>query len=545
MKILVSFERFKNPMVFGFFLVLWFGVLIFTGSLTSGYHFMDDHDLVRLNKELSGTTMANELDVFIGNIIAPKMRFRPFYILHRRLTVLLLGSDFTAWSVYMGMLGVFTAFLLYLFMKSCGFSVLESVFFSLLTLLGEQAAVWWRLGTGETLAMFLFSVSMYCMVKAHQAKSRSMRMFLYGMYIFFIVLATWCKEAFILVIPAQVMMLSWLVYREGGWAAVKKNWFAPVLFLFIGAVELVYVIFSVGTGGTYYAGYDGFSISKFIQTGLEGAASLHAWVILVQLIIVVFFIFKNRGNDVYRIGVSKPWVSYFVFPGVIAILVVIPQVLLYMKSGMTERYLLPAAFGFAFLIVTLLKFTREYSNDIVIGRQQIFSKRLVIYLVTILVGVVVLLQLRITRYTAMGFAQEGKDNNAWFQAIRDNTKERDFIVVVTHPLKYLESSVSFKVYLDYEIKRSNVVFIPGSGTIRETGHSFWGNLNKDFFRRNAVSDFSCNRGGDRKRIQAILIFPGLEKVFLKSAAEWFHPDGYKRIAINGGYVSYFRIEGRE
>jgi hypothetical protein len=147
-------------------------------------------------------------------------------------------------------------------------------------------------------------------------------------------------------------------------------------------------------------------------------------------------------------------------------------------------------------------------------------------------------QLRVTRYTANGFAREGRYTDGWFQSIRKNTRQQDLILVITHLRKYFETSVSFKAYLDIELDRKNTLFSPASLAIEPTKHTFWNHLNQPFF--SSSPGFRLSNPGDGKRIQAILIFPGLEKKFLEAPVQWFPPAHFERYTNAGGYVSYYK-----
>jgi hypothetical protein len=245
------------------FFLLWFGILTLTGTMFSGFHFTDDYDVLRIDKDISNTTIAREARIFFKDIFKSKLRFRPFYMLQRRLTTALLGNNFFAWSLYFGFLAVFTSFFLYLFMRKTGFSVTESVLFPCLTLLGEQAAVWWKLGANETPGMLMLSAAMLFMaLSLYSNRKKSLYNFL---FVLFAVIASWCKESFILMIPALVSWKIWLTYQKGETGdgdqtvpmtllrSVRKNLITAVILLLVCLAELVHIVTKVGTTGIQYA----------------------------------------------------------------------------------------------------------------------------------------------------------------------------------------------------------------------------------------------------------------------------------------------------
>jgi len=535
--------------VFVFFLLFWFAILILCGTLFSGYHFMDDHGILTESKEVANSNFQKEVKIFKKNLLDPKMRFRPFYWVHRRLMLAVMGTDFTAMSIYIGFLAVFTSFFLFLFMKKIGFSVVESILFVGLTLLGEQAAIWWRLGNNETLGMLMLSIALLFMalsVNTWQKRKKILYELLFGL---FVILASWSKESFILIIPALVFWKIWLTRQKkqepgqqeqtnnkqtakGTWLkALKENLVPGIPLLLVCLIELVHVIKNVGTTKIVYAGYEGFQLANFIKTGIQGFMAVHGWVILLLLILCL----RRPGGRFSR--KAPPWtprksfsLAYVYWAVLLGGLILIPQIVLYMKSGMMERYLLPGVMGVTFLMVVLLRYIRETD-----------SKKVVTIIGVVLLVVISLQQLRVTRYTAIGFANEGKQINAWLQSIEQNTNEQDKILVVTHMRRYYEGAFSLKIYLDEKSNRKNTLFSPVDLRVKSSVPGFWKELNKYFFSH--FSEFSLESSENREQLQAILIFPGLEEEFLKVSTPWFNPKQFKRYTNACGYVSYYKAAG--
>ena len=538
--------------VFLLFLVFWFAILTLCGTLFSGYHFMDDHGILTESKDVANSNLQKEVKIFKKNLLAPKMRFRPFYWAHRRLMLAVMGTDFTAMSVYIGFLAVFTSFFLFLFMKKTGFPAVESILFVGLTLLGEQAAIWWRLGNNETLGMLMLSIALLFMAlsaNTFQKRKKILYEFLFGI---FVILASWSKESFILIIPALVFWKIWLTRQKkqepgqqdptnskqtakGTWLeALKENLIPSILLLLVCLIELIHVIKNVGTTKILYAGYEGFQLANFIKTGIQGFMAVHGWVILLLLLLCLRRpggLFSRKPS---REASGRPCKSfsldYVYWAVVLGGLIFIPQIVLYMKSGMMDRYLLPGVMGFTFLMVVLLRYIRETGN-----------KKMVTIIAVLLLTVISLQQLRVTRYTALGFANDGKQINAWLQSIEQNTDEQDKILVVTHIHRYYEGTISLKIYLDEKSNRKNTLYSPVDLQAKSAAARFWKELNKYFFSH--FSEFSLESSENREQLQAILIFPGLEEKFLKASTPWFNPKQFKRYTNAGGYVSYYKAAG--
>jgi hypothetical protein len=601
------------------FCLLWFGILMGTGTLSSGYHLTDDQDLLRIGADLAGTTLGREIRIFLKGIFAPALRFRPVFELHRRVMTVVLGTDFTAWSIYFGILAVLTSFFLFLFLRKTGFSIVEALLFAVLTLLGEQAALWWKLGTNETIGMFILSLALLFMALSVDSTGKKKKILYETLFIFFTILASWCKESFILMIPALVAWKIWLTHQKSIksgagspnllWpfgpsrdslncspqainpvrrtptptqitntntrirplAAGGKNIISTVILLVICCLELLHIVKSIGTAGIQYAGYEGFRLSTFIVTGLRSFLAVHGWILGIELA-VLFFCLRRPGGfflpevtdagDRRRLGLESDIESKqtsigslrrrapgppqnfllekLLGPLVIGLLVVVPQIVLYMKSGMIERYLLPGIMGYTFLMIVFLRSLRESSGE---KEKKYFGKSWPEVVVLLVLAVVFLQQLRVTRYTASAFAFNGKQLNAWFQSLEQHTGPQDLLLIVTQPQKYFEASVSLKAYLNIEMKREKVLFSPASLTIEPSRHTFWHHLNQGFF--SVYPGFRLGHPGDRERIRGILIFPGLEKAFLEASADWFDPAYFERYTNAAGYVSYYRNPGEQ
>jgi hypothetical protein len=541
MKIKVTFFSIfrdnKLPVIFLFFLLMWFGILTLTGTLFSGYHFIDDHGIFKESQDVAHTTILREVNIFKRNLTVSTMRFRPFYWFHRRMMLVVLGADFTALSIYIGFLAVLTSFFLFLFMRKTGFSTIESVLFVCLTQLGEQAAVWWMLGTGETLGMLLLSLALLFLALSVFAERKKI---LYNvLFVIFTILASWTKESFILMIPAVMFLKIWLTYQKEEKPSCSsclrgENIVISVILLLIGIVELLHILKNVGTTGVVYAGYEGFSLSGFLKTAAQMTLSTHGWIILIQFAIIgILFYWKRKKGE----SASLIPLHTLLWPVILAGLIMAPQVTLYMKSGIQERYLLPGVMGYTFLMVVLLRYIRLNSPLSRQWKWKAKEKRPQL-IVLILLIIVVLLQLRVTRYTAIGFARDGQHTNAWLQSIGENTGAEDQVLVVTRMKKYYEASISLKTYMDFKMKRRNVLFSPVTLNIKPSKHIFWNQLNSDFYSH--FPGFRLQNPDDRDRVQTIIIFPSLEKRFLEMSVLWFKLAAFERYTNDGGYVSYYK-----
>ena len=340
----------------GIFL-FWFSFFFFSGCLLSGYHFTDDHQIIQFNLDLS-SSHTNFIEVSKQIILKDfQIRFRPLFYLHNIWETKLFGVNFHYWSIYTASLAAFTSFFLYLFARIVEFSISESLVFSVLALLGRQSEIWWRLGTNETIGSFFMSLSILFMgLSVYSKRQRK----LYE--ILFVVLAivmSLCKESFILLIPAILFWKIWLYKTRNNlrWGdAIKSNITSIMILLFIVIAELLFIKFFVGTTKIVYAGVEGFQPMKYVYTAIRLSSYGGIGLILLQSGILVFFVCSR--------STLKIFFDDFIYPLVLFLLIIAPQVILYAKSGFYARYMMPGYWGYFVFLIYLLRFVRTGNNKL-------------------------------------------------------------------------------------------------------------------------------------------------------------------------------------
>lgn len=331
-----------------FFAFLWLAVLGLSGSLFSGFHLTDDHQIIGFSSRIDSAGFAGFIDQaidYIGGDISNKGRFLPLYDLHRLIEVKLFGTDFFMWAVYGWLLATVASSCFAAYLLMTGFSLAEALLFPLLLFLGFQAGVWWRFGTAETIGMPLLSFML--IVSAIAAKRPSV--VLDVVFVVLGVMLMLSKEAFILFIPAAVFLRIWThrMINDAGWARAALSSLVPgIALLALAGADIVFIKFFVGTTGMGYAGYEGFNAGPFMSALVNYLYASHAWLALVGL---VLFLAEKPGS---RYGALLPVFFFFC-------LAMLPQALLHAKSGAGERYLLPGVIGPVFTVVALMRLMRE------------------------------------------------------------------------------------------------------------------------------------------------------------------------------------------
>src|SRR5215468_6685468 len=144
------------------FAAFWSVFLLSAGTVTSGYHLMDDHIILTTSRYLS----QNNVFQMMANCIQGDLhfRFRPVYCL-RVFSIQIFGTNFVSLSLLSLTMAVLTSWFLYMFARQIRFGRVSAFLFVLLTLIGTQTVIWWRLGTAEPIGMFWLSVGLYFMAR--------------------------------------------------------------------------------------------------------------------------------------------------------------------------------------------------------------------------------------------------------------------------------------------------------------------------------------------------------------------------------------------
>lgn len=495
------FKKYDYLTIFLFILIFWFLLFITSGSLFSGYHFTDDHEIAHINYnftlekfgifEVSSQWIHN--DLLTG-------RFRPFYYIHRILQTKLLGINFAWWSLYTGMLGILTTFFLFIFGRFINFSIIEALLFSFLITLGAQSAVWWQLGPAETIGTFLLAGAL--VFAALSERVNKYKKIYEGLFIFFVLIMSLSKESFILMIPAIASIKVWISHQRrtlSGPESLNKNIlslsFLGIFFL----TELWILKFYIGLNPDIgYAGVDALNISSIINATQSLSQAGYWWLILISLISIRLTIKPPYAQSL------PPILNALYFPVILLLLVAIPQILLYAKSGIVQRYILPGIFGYAFLIITLYNYLNKTYK---------FAAKLILLLIMITLS----FNLSLAWDAAHTFGLEGKSTNALLRTIEAKTQVNDPILIVANPHFSYEWSTSIKKYVNYVSNRNNLYF-----------HSYVSPQN--IFLKKIESLYKYQTLGkitNKKDFQCIVLFPYQKEIFLRSSSSWFLKDKFE------------------
>lgn len=513
-RVIPFFQAHPNWVVFLGILAFWFLMFVTSGTLFSGFHFMDDHDIVAIHYHL--TTKQMTVPQVIQQWLVEDHatgRFRTFYFIHRILQTKLLGIHFFLWSIYTGLLAVFTTFFLFIFGRLLKFSIPEALIFAFLITFGAQSAVWWYLGPAETIATFMLSLSLLLIALGITAAKYNRLYEAAG--VFCAILMSLSKENFILLLPAIAFLQIWLAKTAvGSWRkAVLRHSLSTSVLLLVCLAELLFVKYFVGTTPEIgYAGFEGFNFQAIWRATVSLSTHGNWWIILIGLCLMVFSQITDADqlrNPVLLKKVLSQVLKKAIAPITLFLLITVPQVVLYAKSGISQRYLLPGIFAYSFLIVWIYRDLNQNSRNL--------SK-----FVVLLIAIGLSLSLHSTWNAAHIFALEGRSTNRLLSTIVAKTTPADKILLVTNPMIYLEWNYSIKKYLNYAADRPNMyVSTYEIQDINQIAAKL-----KKFYNYQTLETIS-----DKKDIACIVVFPLLNKIFLDRSVEWFDRQNYQELVF--------------
>lgn len=332
--------------VAGLSLVMVFGITIGMGTITCGYHMVDDHEFLEWTYQ-----MANGESVW--HIISAKlksdfnMRYEPAYYASRILITKLMGIDLTMHSVMKALEIVFSAIFLYYCGKKMGANRIYSFLFSVVALLGYQSATWWKLGPQESQCTLFFSAGFYCMLRwlDHGKK----RWGIISIVLFFIMCNF--KESFILLLP---FLMLYVLYHEltlddtklswrKVWGGCKKRlWYLIALGIIFAALVFIIIVF-VGVNDYDKVGLDAsVPVDVYVEALRNALSGDLKWFkrfgILFGLILLT-----------YWEELKKLWKEML-----LVIVFLLPQFIIFGQTGIAERYILPSSIGFALFFVIII-----------------------------------------------------------------------------------------------------------------------------------------------------------------------------------------------
>jgi len=518
-----------------FFAAFWSVFLFSAGTVTSGYHLMDDHFVLLINRELS---QDNAFQV-AANCIEKGLtiRFRPVYCLQRVFSVQILGTNFVLLSLVSLTMAVLTCWFLYMFARQIRLGRVSAFLFVLLIFMGNQAAIWWRLGTAEPIGIFWLSIGLYFMARTIFEPGKLGPTY-NVLSVLALVIASLSKESFVVILPA-VVLWGLILYRQHhqlSWInTIKANLGKIALLASVCVAELAIIFLKVGTNRIGYAGVDSNSLTLHQIAFTVKQLFLASNPLLMGMIGAVFVVVLT-SKIVYDhvLTPKQPFKSLrslleeLFYVAVLMGVYIIPQAVLYAKSGFYARYLIPGVMGFAFLTIYLLAKTEQ----LITLKALRSGTDAILVIVTLLT---LAADFRVARSDAMAFAAEGASLRRALDTLASNTKSNDAILIVADPALDFEASISIHRYLTIQASKTNTYidpiwrlnradYSPFQTELRNLHLSLFGNLYIDHLQ-------------DKSQIKTIFTYRGTDTAFNQLLPTRFNAQSYTRLDF-GNFIVY-------
>lgn len=397
---------------------------LFLGVFSSGLHLVDDHEILRYCYEYSkGASVADLIKYAVVEDIAN--RFRPLYMTIKAMLVPILGYDLVLYEILKAIESVIAFVFVYLNVRKlrpyqC--SKIVALIFDFVVFVGYQSCIWWKLGTHEIQGGLLFSIGFFLIQKYLESGKKGYAaggLILFELMIFY-------KENMFLMLPFVGLYILYLDIYDSKlnwvniWNAIKKR-IVVYIVLIVLVFEALYGCLVIINPNNYKAGE--YSITS-------GLIDLEAWDAAVHhdlkwysrfglLFILILCTFFDEIKKYW-----KELILGFVF--------IIPQVLVYGTIGMTERYIFPASFGFAYLFVYIPFATGTLKNI----RKKIYFLGMLL---------LCLAHTRVMLREADYYRFRGNGVQATADFIVDTVKENPDAKILT-TLDYFESNMTLELY---------------------------------------------------------------------------------------------------
>lgn len=448
------------------FIIFWLSLLGFTKTPFSGIHFQDDHQIITINKELSSNKIS---DVIFSHLKQDfKIRFRPFYYIHRIFITKVLGDNIKYWSIYTGLLAILTSYFLYKFLSLLRFSFTESILFSFLTLLGPQTCIWWRLGPAETIGIFLLSVSLFFISKSIISSRQNIYKFL---SLIAITLSILSKESFLLFVPALILIYLFFYLRINKISfriAINKNYIFLFILFIIFIFPLIFIFRNVGTDKIGYAGVSDnyFSIGFIKWTVVQIYKNIYFILIVVGFFLIILNVPVNNLKDFLKRSLKTVTDHSFIL--IIFLAIFLPQCALYFKSGLGTRYYTPLVLGFSLLTIYLLN---------IISSSSAISHTSKSSYITLIIFAIIYLNFKTIVPAAYNFTEEGLQTKTFIDNIVSHSDQKDKILFVLNPGSEYEWGFFIKTFFETKLGRKDIQFLPVYSNYSYAPH----NVSKDIF----------------------------------------------------------------
>ncbi|RHU94534.1 hypothetical protein DXC11_04110 [Firmicutes bacterium OM08-11AC] len=396
------------------------GILCIAQTIWSGYHFLDDHELFRIEQSANqGQPLLTTVKAWILNDL--RVRYRPLYWTERVTVGYLFGSNLTAWNIWTAVKGVFSFALLYLTARFLKNTRLISFVFPMIIMLGAQFTPWYRSANQESTGLLLCS-AILCLITA-QYNHRKFTSVAYNVpIVILVVLSGLVKESFTLFMPVFPALKLWLEYWDGcdaSWMGtsrkgrllrmIRKNLVVYLCILVAFLFNVYMILFRVGVDQISYAGFHkDTNLGQYLYGISNSLFQNMKWNTLIAGLLLLMMLLCYQLIEKYNI---RKYLSLCA----ILVCAMVLQLVAHARSQMWERYLFPYIIAYALLFVLLGYHIFEKDK---------FRRKIYFAVLLALLGMTVPTAAR----SARDYAKDGEWTREYFQCILENTTSEDRIV---------------------------------------------------------------------------------------------------------------------
>jgi len=327
--------------------LLVFGVMLLTGTLTCGWHLVDDHDFLKWTYKLKIENV--DLVEIIKRVSKREFSYRytPLYIVMRILICSIFGTNLLYYSLLKGLETWLTCIMLYYCGRQMKADKITSFLFAAMSLVGYQSAVWWRLGTHEIQGTLFFAAGFYLMMKYLAKGKKSYAIF---SLIIFLVMCNY-KESFILLMPFLMLYVIYFDIQEKGgkvtwaliWEGIRNRFWYLLCQGLIFTVIVLIIVFFVGVNNYDKVGLDAaVPLENYLQALSNALAKDLKWFKRFGILFAAILL-------TYWDNLKKLWKEMLLI-----IVFLLPQFIIFGQTGIMERYILPSAMGYALFFVIIV-----------------------------------------------------------------------------------------------------------------------------------------------------------------------------------------------
>lgn len=390
-------------------LLLVLGVTVGIGTITCGWHLVDDHEFLRWFYEMKFEGRKVSEIIYEWATRDLTWRYEPLYYINRILSCALFGINTVAYSVVKVIEIIVSCIFLFYCGRLMGADRIYSFLFAAVSLVGYQSVVWWKLGPQEAQCTMLFAIGFYCMLK--WLENTHIRWAI-GSIISFLIMCNY-KESFIILLP--FLMLYVLYYdlnKEDTkitwnriWNSIKSRfWFYLALGVIFTAL-ILFIFIYVGVSDYDKVGLDAsIPYEIYIEAFRSALAGDLKWFKRFGIMFILILL-------TYWEELKKMWKEMLL----IAVFL-IPQIIIFGQSGISERYILPSAIAFSLFFVIMVP-----KRNILSGKRKIVYQLCIILLL--------MAHGRVTLREADYFRYRGESVTTMLETVLEISREKDVKVL--------------------------------------------------------------------------------------------------------------------